>query len=715
MSDKETEKEVRYLQEVYAKLLHQEEELTALLKTAKEEGIASIKSMAEDTSMNFDNMFDTMESLAAIESKNKEIDQLNIKVKTADTLLQKIKRLLQSPYFGKINVDFLDAEAPEDFYIGIHNFANDAGDNLIYDWRSPIAELFYNNALGNSYYSVQQRKIHVAINNRRQFIIAKDKLLKFFDTSIAIQDDVLLEALEHNATTHMKDITSTIQQEQNRIIRDQKNHIILVNGVAGSGKTSTIMQRIAYLLYSLRQEITVDNMLILSPNTNFVTYISNVLPALGEKNPTNLTFRELIQRQLADPLETEPQYFARISKETVDAQAVVLRSKAFIDHIKQVDELPLNDSFIRSITQNGKVIISKERIAAIYANAPAAPLKKVQAVKEALLDHWKKRLRTEAKSAAAQDLFLSLTEDQQQKYFGKLITADDEKSVLNYTQLLLARRYRKVTKAIQENKWLNSSKILEHLYSTYQKQPYQWQDPATFTVDEATALLAIRHFLIEKSHTPAIRFLLIDEVQDYTPAQICLLAELFPNSDFTMVGDENQAIFNTAISFAEITSCFSTRNTPIARYDLLNSYRSSGVITELFGQLAASTKRLTIVPVRPAGHPPQVFKIEDPRELIPLVGKLLEELQHEPLTIITKTSAEADKIAALFASDAEVSVLPISVSKGLEFSNVLVYDISADNYNTARDNRILYTAISRGMQRLFLTYAGEMTKSLHIE
>lgn len=223
MSDKETEKEVRYLQEVYAKLLHQEEELTALLKTAKEEGISSIKSMAEDTSMNFDNMFDTMESLAAIESKNKEIDQLNIKVKTADTLLQKIKRLLQSPYFGKINVDFLDAESPEDFYIGIHNFANDAGDNLIYDWRSPIAELFYNNALGNSYYSVQQRKIQVAINNRRQFIIAKDKLLKFFDTSIAIQDDVLLEALEHNATTHMKDITSTIQQDTRRKFLKSKN------------------------------------------------------------------------------------------------------------------------------------------------------------------------------------------------------------------------------------------------------------------------------------------------------------------------------------------------------------------------------------------------------------------------------------------------------------------------------------------------------------
>ena len=245
---------------------------------------------------------------------------------------------------------------------------------MVYDWRSPIASLFYNNDLGHSSYLVNQNQIEVMIHERRQFIIKKDQLLHFFDTSVAIQDDVLLDALEQSETSEMKAITATIQSEQNTIIRDTTSQNILVNGVAGSGKTSTIMQRIAYLLYQYRNQLSADDLLILSPNHQFIDYIGKVLPSLGEKNPLNVTMIQLVDQLFLGNVESEKAYFQRITQTDVDDQTAVLRSQAFMKQIEQATSLFTEQAdFFLAINKKEKIVISKEVIKKIYDSTPDYP------------------------------------------------------------------------------------------------------------------------------------------------------------------------------------------------------------------------------------------------------------------------------------------------------------------------------------------------------
>lgn len=601
--------------------------------------------MAGELRLNFDSYLDNLDTFSMIEMKNREIDQMNIKQKNAENQLAKIERLLKSPYFGKVVVDFLDNEPKESFYIGTANFTDDADENLVYDWRSPIAELFYNNMIGPSSYTVRQNKIDTVIKERRQFLLERDRLVKFFDTSVAIQDDVLLEVLGQDETNEMKAITATIQSEQNTIIRDVKSQNILVNGVAGSGKTSAIMQRIAYLLYLYRDTMTSDDLLILSPNHRFIDYISNVLPSLGERNPLNLTIIQLVSQLSAEEIEGEEAYFKRITGENVSEQTERLRSKKFIDNLKQSDPLFLDHpNFIRGLTKNGKTVLSKKTIEKIYEKVPAHPklIDRLQATKKALMSEWKNHLLKQAKSPAVQNQVLSLTEDRQLELFGKLISDDSEQSIVAYARKLLQKKYRKITRQIEEMAWVDEHQLFERIYEKRYGSAYAWQP--TRTVDEAVIILAIRHLLVEKVNVPAFRYLLIDEVQDYTLAQLGLLIELFPKTHFTLVGDENQAIFNSSTTFADIMRCFDDYHLPIHRYDLRNSYRSSGAITELFKTYAVDQEKIDIVSIRPQGKEPEYRSFRSSEELLKILAEILVSLKGEKAAVITQTEEETQTL-----------------------------------------------------------------------
>lgn len=637
--------EEAYLKNVYQKLIDKKNELRESMDTAKIEGNQSLKEMAGELRLNFDSYLDNLDTFSMIEMKNREIDQMNIKQKNAENQLAKIERLLKSPYFGKVVVDFLDNEPKESFYIGTANFTDDADENLVYDWRSPIAELFYNNMIGPSSYTVRQNKIDTVIKERRQFLLERDRLVKFFDTSVAIQDDVLLEVLGQDETNEMKAITATIQSEQNTIIRDVKSQNILVNGVAGSGKTSAIMQRIAYLLYLYRDTMTSDDLLILSPNHRFIDYISNVLPSLGERNPLNLTIIQLVSQLSAEEIEGEEAYFKRITGENVSEQTERLRSKKFIDNLKQSDPLFLDHpNFIRGLTKNGKTVLSKKTIEKIYEKVPAHPklIDRLQATKKALMSEWKNHLLKQAKSPAVQNQVLSLTEDRQLELFGKLISDDSEQSIVAYARKLLQKKYRKITRQIEEMAWVDEHQLFERIYEKRYGSAYAWQP--TRTVDEAVIILAIRHLLVEKVNVPAFRYLLIDEVQDYTLAQLGLLIELFPKTHFTLVGDENQAIFNSSTTFADIMRCFDDYHLPIHRYDLRNSYRSSGAITELFKTYAVDQEKIDIVSIRPQGKEPEYRSFRSSEELLKILAEILVSLKGEKAAVITQTEEETQTL-----------------------------------------------------------------------
>lgn len=674
------------------------------MDTAKIEGNQSLKEMAGELRLNFDSYLDNLDTFSMIEMKNREIDQMNIKQKNAENQLAKIERLLKSPYFGKVVVDFLDNEPKESFYIGTANFTDDADENLVYDWRSPIAELFYNNMIGPSSYTVRQSKIDTVIKERRQFLLERDRLVKFFDTSVAIQDDVLLEVLGQDETNEMKAITATIQSEQNTIIRDVKSQNILVNGVAGSGKTSAIMQRIAYLFYLYRDTMTSDDLLILSPNHRFIDYISNVLPSLGERNPLNLTIIQLVSQLSAEEIEGEEAYFKRITGENVSEQTERLRSKKFIDNLKQSDPLFLDHpNFIRGLTKNGKTVLSKKTIEKIYEKVPAHPklIDRLQATKKALMSEWKNHLLKQAKSPAVQNQVLSLTEDRQLELFGKLISDDSEQSIAAYARKLLQKKYRKITRQIEEMAWVDEHQLFERIYEKRYGSAYAWQP--TRTVDEAVIILAIRHLLVEKVNVPAFRYLLIDEVQDYTLAQLGLLIELFPKTHFTLVGDENQAIFNSSTTFADIMRCFDDYHLPIHRYDLRNSYRSSGAITELFKTYAMDQEKIDIVSIRPQGKEPEYRSFRSSEELLKILAEILVSLKGEKAAVITQTEEETQTLQESIKKNSygleNCQIIPLSLAKELEFDHVILYPFENDG-DEQRRRRQMYTAISRGMKSI---------------
>lgn len=696
--------EEAYLKNVYQKLIDKKNELRESMDTAKIEGNQSLKEMAGELRLNFDSYLDNLDTFSMIEMKNREIDQMNIKQKNAENQLAKIERLLKSPYFGKVVVDFLDNEPKESFYIGTANFTDDADENLVYDWRSPIAELFYNNMIGPSSYTVRQNKIDTVIKERRQFLLERDRLVKFFDTSVAIQDDVLLEVLGQDETNEMKAITATIQSEQNTIIRDVKSQNILVNGVAGSGKTSAIMQRIAYLLYLYRDTMTSDDLLTLSPNHRFIDYISNVLPSLGERNPLNLTIIQLVSQLSAEEIEGEEAYFKRITGENVSEQTERLRSKKFIDNLKQSDPLFLDHpNFIRGLTKNGKTVLSKKTIEKIYEKVPAHPklIDRLQATKKALMSEWKNHLLKQAKSPAVQNQVLSLTEDRQLELFGKLISDDSEQSIVAYARKLLQKKYRKITRQIEEMAWVDEHQLFERIYEKRYGSAYAWQP--TRTVDEAVIILAIRHLLVEKVNVPAFRYLLIDEVQDYTLAQLGLLIELFPKTHFTLVGDENQAIFNSSTTFADIMRCFDDYHLPIHRYDLRNSYRSSGAITELFKTYAVDQEKIDIVSIRPQGKEPEYRSFRSSEELLKILAEILVSLKGEKAAVITQTEEETQTLQESIKKNSygleNCQIIPLSLAKGLEFDHVILYPFENDG-DEQRRRRQMYTAISRGMKSI---------------
>lgn len=502
-------------------------------------------------------------------------------------------------YFGKVAVDYFDNEKSQPFYIGINGFSSE-NENLVYDWRSPIAELFYNNVLGKSHYLANGAEIFVSIDLRRQFVIAYDQLKHYFDTNIAIEDDVLLAALENSATEQMQAITATI------------------------------MQRIAYLLYSFRQQISADDVLILSPNDKFIQYLANVLPALGEKNPRNLTWRKLLVWQLDKELETESDYFERITKNDVSDQTEILRSRKFAEFVASGSSILQQGNYFQAIKLKKKVIIKAELLAEMFATTPpeAGFAERLQGVAAKLNSYWQRRLLKQAQKKAWQDRLLALSETQQQKYFGHLLQDESPKTLQKYTHKLLQQKFAAVTAQIADFSWLQPEKMLADLYQAYTNETYL--AAKVMTVDEATIALFIQHRFIQASPLSRMQYVLVDEVQDYTPAQIFLLSQLFKASRFTLVGDSNQAIFNTNTDFATIAAIFETSKRQVTRYDLLNSYRSSGAITAVFQQLAAQ-ENFTIVPVRPKGKAVTVKHLAKLSDLRNIINEM------KPVTIITKT------------------------------------------------------------------------------
>lgn len=698
------ENEAQHLQKVYQTLLVAESELSQFIEEKSQTGRTSLQEMAGEVRVNFDSYLDNLDTFSAIESLNRQIDQYNVQLDSAAATLAKVRRLLPAPYFGKITVDFLEGQAPEAFYIGINGFTQ-GNEALIHDWRSPIAELFYNNELGPSAYQVRGQVIPVETKQRRQLITDHDRLLNYFDTGTTIQDEVLLAALAEDHSREMQDITATIQKEQNQIIRDKNARVLLVNGVAGSGKTSTVLQRIAYLLYQNRERYTPEDMLILSPNQRFAQYIAGVLPALGEANPPTLTLLELLQT-LGPVTESEADYFLRISQQEVDAETVVLRSVAFMEYL--ASDLDFEPQFL-PITKKGKTLLAKEYLQRLFEQTPLGPFtQRIQGTKQRLLQEWERRLIKASRKEQLQQQLLDLTEAQQEKLLGRVLTQADEAQLAVFALQVLRKKYAFVSQAIETYAWLDEAAMFAQVYQDYQGQGLR---NGPVTLDLAVAQRYFHQVQIEPLKHREYQVILVDEVQDYTPAALYLVKALYPHSRFTLVGDDNQAIFNSQTTFAELQELFKEKQPQY--YALTKSYRTTGNITAFFAGLVADKLAMEILPVRPSGSPVVERTCQDEASFTKILADFQGAIgQGEQITIITQTPAEAAKLQQLVSS--QVTVYPVALAKGLEFPYVLLYGIAPAEKRSERDTRLLYTAASRSTKELWVTYSEVPGESLSL-
>ncbi|WP_010098659.1 RNA polymerase recycling motor HelD [Ornithinibacillus scapharcae] len=294
-----------------------EEKLHEKSGSLKESIVDLRKNFWDEVTVNLDEPDDVIETQASLKQQAELLAERERFHGGIGKELKMLQRLKDSPYFGRIDFKEDLEDETDEIYIGIASLMDQEEENfLIYDWRAPISSLYYDFSPGEAYYSTMDNKITGEIMRKRQFLIRQGKIKGMFDTGVTIGDRLLQAALGNNASTTMKSIVTTIQKEQNKIIRNEHSNLLIVQGVAGSGKTSAVLQRIAYLLYRFRGTLNSNNLLLFSPNPLFSSYIANVLPELGESNISQTTFLDFLREGIEKNIKVE--YSFRTNGRNID-------------------------------------------------------------------------------------------------------------------------------------------------------------------------------------------------------------------------------------------------------------------------------------------------------------------------------------------------------------------------------------------------------------
>ncbi len=698
--DKTFEAEQEHLSTTYAKLQSIERSLQEQLASIFSE-VASEKDLITDE-LNFD--FDAdihVETMAELEAVNRIIDTYNIAADVTTERLHRAQLLLKQPYFAKVTLQFKPGSEPKDVYIGNVGMTDDDCRHFIVDWRSPIAEVYYNQDNGKTSYEANGRTIDCELKLRRQFDIERDQLKALFDTTIAIQDEMLLAALAQNRSSRLSAITATIQKEQNEVIRHEDVPALLVSGIAGSGKTSVLLQRIAYLFYRQRDTLKPEDVFLITPNPVFQRYIENVLPEMGESNPSSITFESLM---------------CGLGLGSRD-----LGREVSADALRAIDEkLPdfkLKQGDFTDIRIEGEPVITAAQAHGAWSklkNLPTSSHRSALVIDD-LLDRLEQRIKRLAKSEKYQDMISDMSDAEQIECFGENVYIGDmdEAELVSYTERFLRWRYAGVEHEIAEGRWLRLDAIGMRLTGSENLSAIEW--------------LYLKLALVGGGMRHA-RYVMIDEVQDYSAAQLMCLARYFGKAHFMMLGDENQAIREGTASFDEIREVFTRACGSVDNCELMTSYRSSPEITALFTSLLDNEERVRVESVQPAGIEPVIIECAD-------------DLDYEvQLKTAVEEALEARCLAAIIAPDARrlakleqlledlpivtgagketmpehgVLLLDIKLAKGLEFDQVIVPDAGNRSYpdETLARHR-LYTAISRATKKVTLVANGKLTKLL---
>ncbi|MGX7030700.1 HelD family protein [Vagococcus zengguangii] len=714
MKNNEWQLEQDYLDFVYGKLLETQKEVLAESDETNENSKDFIKRLSEDLRFNTDSVADNFESLIEVEQKNQELAQLNYKRGWLERQKNNIAQLLEVPYFAKLDVQYPEEPELEQFYIGVAGFTDENHEQYVYDWRSPIANLYYENNIGVTSYEAPMGEVAVDLKNRRQIKVERNKLVDFFDTTTAIEDPMLLQVLNEESSAKLQDITSTIQKEQNEIIRDTKSEVLLVEGIAGSGKTSTILQRIAFLLYRFRDDLLPEQVLLLSPNPMFSKYIEEVLPSLGEKNPRQMTYRDLIKNQ-----------GRTLNIENMEEQLQSHKRTNSLENMKKIEahvaNLSVEDLVFKDLMRENEVVLSRRWMKEMLVGLPQETemYRKLEYLREQLSDYVQKYIAEESRKPYWRDEVQNMSNEEYKTLFPKGMQGNEDDNIEKIAFKVLTKRFQKVRGRINRFEWLDVEAHYERATGEFLEAP--------LSLDQATEYAYLSHLLLRKRDERRVKYMIIDEVQDYSEAQLYFLSQMFKQAHFTLVGDGLQSIFRQGTQFDRIQEIFEATGHAVTLRELKKSYRSSGPISHFMKHLAGGEASGIEVIDRPGKDPVQTG-FENETEYLRYLNEMVAERQaNYRQVILTKDSDEAIKLYRALEDKNEIRlvadgesmsfstktlIMPVHLAKGLEFDRVIVHDVSAKHYQTQRDLNILYTASSRAMHELYLPYIKEASNFL---
>jgi DNA helicase-2/ATP-dependent DNA helicase PcrA len=656
----------------------------------------------------------------------------------------KYERMTLSPYFGRI--DFLENgdEKAEKYYIGISNLINDAYDFLIYDWRAQVSSLFYDYEIGRAGYKCPEGIIEGELTLKRQYKINNGKIEFMFDSNLKIDDEILQDILGKSTDGKMKTIVTTIQREQNKIIRNEEFKNLIVQGPAGSGKTSVALHRIAYLLYKHRDKITPQNIIIFSPNQIFNDYISNVLPELGEDNMCQTTFKEYMHKALGSELMKEdycdmmeyilaskdkPAYQERIRNikyKSSDEFTDIL--KKYVTYVEKIDR-----NFTDIIFRDKLIITSKDLEELFHKDYIHLPLKRrLNKIRERILflikpyeKQWIREASIELRDSGSYIDEVEIAEKSIAAVRGEM--KDIFHEINRMTEFDLVDIYKKLFENLELFSSSSDDEDCGNKIDEIKRYTLENLKAQKLYYEDQPPLLYLKGALGDLPKTSEIKYVIIDEAQDYTPLQYYIFYQLFNHANITMLGDLNQSInpFMNVGDYNNISHIFPKDTTCII--SLTKSYRSTMEITKFSRRLL--NKEIAVECIERSGDEPLLLGFSDEEAI---KEKLLEDIKiykdknYKSIGIITRTAKEANEVYNFLKDKINVRVImrdddeyvsdtliiPAYLAKGLEFDVVLIYNAGDENYNCEEERLLLYTACTRALHVLCVYYSGKMTPLL---
>lgn len=707
----------RDLLEEQAYTAHVQQLLLALIEQAQEisrDHLQSIQAIVADAWEDL-RVRPTALSEQDLEQLSTEVDRFVTRREFTDSLAERSRRMVKNPFFARVDFREDGHDVVEKIVIGLYSLKDEKGELLVHDWRAPVCSLYYDAMPGEATYDSPSGPIHGLLSLKRQYRMEDGRLKYFVDTSVSIDDSMLLDILSGATSRHMRQIVATIQAEQNAAIRQQTARVVSVVGGAGSGKTSVAMHRAAFLMYRQRDVLDANKILILSPSTAFSEYVSGVLPELGEQNIRARTLRDVVEALLGRKVEKPYRQLEVLLDPAGELRRQSVKYKCgpdFLDRLRRfADDFAAYGPNFKNVTAEGKVLIKREELKKMYLNefrllTPAQKLMRMSATLETRM------------SGMEESLYRQYEKSFEDRYSGRELRMACNMAVSQRMQPVKAQLRAMVEldgAALLRMVLDDAPKPLRDAFIENGNAGITWWEDAV-----AEAYLTARLGFASPDKT--VYHLLVDECQDYSETALAMLSAYYPNARVTLLGDPRQ---RTTPGMEPCDpnrwgGCFGMADAPL--YPLTKCYRSSMPIAELCNRILPNDPPLE--PFGRGGAEPIVAQYSE--ALLKQTLKDFRAAGHKSIAVITRTQAQADSLSTKLenvyrldggeddlnyeASDNVVACYHLT--KGLEFDAVIV--VWPDAELTDGERRRLYTAASRALHSLALLAGGGTLKGLNL-